>query len=71
MSKERVVETVASSVDVVIVVDISSSMSGEPSRETFKAIQGLYEILKPDDRVAIVLFNETVSKVLPLTKVGQ
>ena len=41
VSKELVVETVVSSVDVVMVVDISSSMSGERSQETFKAIQGL------------------------------
>ena len=72
VSKERVVETVVSSVDVVMVVDISESMSDDGrSQETFKAIQGLYKILKPDDRVAIVLFNGTVSKALPLTKVGQ
>ena len=72
VSKERVVETVVSSVDVVMVVDISKSMSYDGrSQETFKAIQGLYKILKPDDRVAIVLFNGTVSKALPLTKVGQ
>ena len=71
VSKERVVETVDSSVDVVIVVDISSSMSGEPSQEAFEAIKGLYEIFMPNDRVAIILFNESVNKVLPLTKVNQ
>lgn len=53
--------------DVTAVVDTSGSMCGKGLREAKAALLELAEaIIKPDDRVAVLGFNHTVTTVQPL-----
>ena len=60
--------------DLVFVIDVSGSMAGAESRQTFDAISSIIEvkdggkIIEENDRVGIIKFNENADIILPLTK---
>ena len=53
-------------IDVVAVIDRSGSMSGEPLAAVLSATSLLARLLGPDDRLAVVTFDDRVELVLPL-----
>ena len=53
-------------VDVAVVIDRSGSMDGEPLGAVTRAVEHLFRIAGPDDRVAVVAFDDEVTLVLPL-----
>ena len=55
-----------SPIDVVAVVDRSSSMDGEPIRSVRDALGRLSRLLTPDDRLGVVTFADEAQEVLPL-----
>jgi Ca-activated chloride channel homolog len=50
----------AGAVDVLLVLDTSSSVAGPPLRALVAAAEALLDDLKPDDRVALLTFSERV-----------
>ena len=52
--------------DVVVVLDRSGSMSGEPLESVTAATAQLLRLAGPDDRMAVVAFDDEVQLVLPL-----
>jgi len=50
----------------VIVLDRSGSMSGAPLESVTAATAQLLQLAGPDDRVAVVAFDDEVRLVLPL-----
>ena len=52
--------------DVVVVLDRSGSMSGAPIRAVTQATAELLRLAHPDDRIAVVVFDDDVDVVLPL-----
>lgn len=52
--------------DVVVVIDRSGSMSGEPLESVIAATSQLLRLAGPDDRIGVVTFDDTVQMVLPL-----
>ncbi len=52
--------------DVVVVLDRSGSMSGEPLASVTAATAQLLRLAGPDDRLAVVAFDDQVQLVLPL-----
>ena len=52
--------------DVVVVLDRSGSMSGEPLESVTAATAQLLRLAGPDDRLAVVAFDSDVQLVLPL-----
>ena len=52
--------------DVVVVLDRSGSMSGEPLESVTAATAQLLRLAGPDDRLAVVAFDDEVQLVLPL-----
>jgi Ca-activated chloride channel family protein len=53
-------------IDVVAVIDRSGSMSGEPLEAVKGAVTQLLRLVGPDDRMAVVVFDDSVDVVLPL-----
>ena len=53
-------------IDVVVVLDRSGSMSGEPLQSVTEATAQLLRLAGPDDRMAVVAFDNEVQLVLPL-----
>jgi len=53
--------------DVVVVLDRSGSMSGSPLEAVTSATAQLLRLAGPDDRMAVVAFDDEVQLVLPLT----
>lgn len=53
-------------IDVVAVIDRSGSMSGTPLASVIDATVRLVRLLGPDDRIAVVTFDDTVDMVMPL-----
>ena len=51
--------------DLVFVIDVSGSMAGAESRQTFDAISS---IIEENDGVGSIKFNENADIILPLTK---
>ena len=68
VSQEReILETIERpKFDLLFVIDVSGSMIGDPSFETYKAVNEIIESLLPNDRVGLILFNESVSEAVPL-----
>lgn len=56
--------------DLALVIDRSGSMSGQPLAAAKRAAQLALSMLLPDDRVAVVAFDDQVRVVQALTKVG-
>jgi len=54
--------------DVVLVLDRSGSMGGEPLRAVTKAAAQLLRLVGADDRIGVVAFDDDVELVLPLGK---
>jgi Ca-activated chloride channel family protein len=54
--------------DVVAVVDRSGSMAGEPLAAAKDAVQRLLRLLGPEDRLAVVSYDDRVDLVLGLTR---
>ena len=52
--------------DVVVVLDRSGSMSGEPLASVTAATAQLLRLSGPDDRIGVVAFDDEVQLVLPL-----
>lgn len=52
--------------DVVVVLDRSGSMSGEPLAAVTAATAQLLRLAGPDDRIGVVAFDDEVQLVLPL-----
>jgi Ca-activated chloride channel family protein len=61
------VEKTKSPITFVIAVDTSGSMSGKPLEDTIRAIINLMDSLNPQDKVAIVTFNDSARMLLPAT----
>jgi Mg-chelatase subunit ChlD len=53
--------------DVVLLMDVSGSMSGEPIAQAKEAAKGLVRELAPDDRVAVMSFADAVKLVQDYT----
>ena len=53
-------------IDVVVVLDRSGSMSGDPLQSVTEATAQLLRLAGPDDRMAVVAFDDEVQLVLPL-----
>ena len=54
--------------DLVIVIDVSGSMAGAQSKQTFDAISSIIAIIEDSDGVGIIKFNENTDIILPLAK---
>jgi Ca-activated chloride channel homolog len=57
------VERARPPMSVVFVLDVSSSMSGEPLRHVIAATQRLIDMLRPEDRAGVVSFSTYASVV--------
>ena len=53
--------------DVLLLMDVSGSMAGEPIKQTKDAAKGLVQQLAPNDRVAVMSFADTVKLVQDFT----
>ncbi|MFZ4718369.1 MAG: vWA domain-containing protein [Ilumatobacteraceae bacterium] len=53
-------------IDVVAVIDRSGSMGGDPLAAVLHSVEMLVRLLGPDDRLAVVTFDDQVDLVLPL-----
>lgn len=53
--------------DVLLLMDISGSMAGEPLKQSKDAATGLIQALAPNDRVAVMSFADTVTLVQDFT----
>ena len=53
-------------IDVVAVIDRSGSMSGQPLESVIAATNMLVRLLGPNDRIAVVTFDDRVDLVMPL-----
>jgi Ca-activated chloride channel family protein len=53
-------------IDVVVVLDRSGSMNGRPLESVVRATGQLHGLLGPDDRMAVVTFDDQVQLALPL-----
>ena len=53
-------------IDVVAVIDRSGSMSGQPLASVIDATNLLVRLLGPNDRIAVVTFDDQVDMVMPL-----
>jgi len=53
--------------DVVLVLDVSGSMSGKPSREMLKAVHEVVGILEEVDGLSIIKFSNDTETLMPLT----
>jgi len=58
------------SIDVFCVIDRSGSMSGQKLNEVKRSLHYLLDLLKPDDRISIILFDTTSDLILRPKKVG-
>merc|ERR1712014_330840 len=58
------------SIDVFCVIDRSGSMSGQKLQEVKKSLHYLLDLLKPDDRISIILFDTVSDLILRPKKVG-
>ena len=55
-------------IDAVIVIDRSGSMAGQPLEQVKTAVASLFRQLGPDDRIAVVTFDDAVEVILPLDR---
>jgi Ca-activated chloride channel homolog len=56
-ASDQGIERARPPLSVVFVLDVSSSMSGEPLRHVIAATQRLIEMLRPEDRAGVVSFS--------------
>jgi len=54
--------------DIICVLDVSGSMQGNKIRQVQDAVRFIIEQARPSDRLGIVVFNSTASKVLRLRR---
>ena len=54
--------------DVVAVIDRSGSMSGGPLASVLRAVAQLLRLAKPEDRIAVVVFDDEVETIVPLAR---
>jgi Mg-chelatase subunit ChlD len=54
--------------DLIVVIDISSSMEGEKLKTVKGTFRYLLEYLSDNDRLAIVIFNSGAARILPLIR---
>lgn len=55
---------------VLLVLDVSGSMNGEPIRSATSATAGFLERLDPADQVGLMIFNDTITTVSSVHKVA-
>ena len=53
---------------MVFVIDVSGSMAGAQSKQTFQAISDIITNMQPSDGFGIIKFNDDAECILPLTK---
>lgn len=58
-------------VDLVVVMDISGSMSGQKIAAARTSLLQFIELLDDRDRLSVVLFNEELIELTPLTSLGE
>ncbi len=54
--------------DIVAVIDRSGSMSGDPLASVLRAVAQLLRLAKPEDRIGVVVFDNTVETIVPLAR---
>jgi hypothetical protein len=54
------------SMSVVLLLDASASMKGESMRQACRAARLVADMLRPDDRLAVVAFSERATELVPL-----
>jgi VWFA-related protein len=57
----------AEGITLVLALDISGSMAGEPLESTREAAEALLQVLRDKDRAALITFNEKVERVQAFT----
>jgi Ca-activated chloride channel homolog len=55
---------------VIVVLDVSGSMQGDKIRTATEATASFLKRLHPDDRVAVITFNQNVMTLAPPSRVG-
>jgi len=55
-------------IDLALVIDRSGSMDGAPLRAVTRAVADLIRLAGPDDRIAVVAFDDEVQLILPLDR---
>lgn len=58
-------------VDLICVLDISSSMGGEKIDLVKKTMKYVLEALSPSDRLCIITFSNTATRICPLKLVSK
>ncbi len=61
------VERVRPTLSVVLLLDASGSMKGEPIRQVCRSAQLLSEMLRPEDRLGVVTFSNQAVEIAALT----
>lgn len=56
--------------EILLVLDTSGSMKGEPMRKAKEGALAMLEMLEEDDRVGLMSFNENATQIVPLGRVG-
>ena len=56
--------------DLALVIDRSGSMSGAPLKAALESSVRIIQGLRPDDRIAVISFDDVVQVVQPLIAVG-
>lgn len=59
------------SVDLICVIDVSGSMSGQKLDLVKETMKYLIETLTPSDRLSIITFQSQASRICPLKAVTQ
>jgi VWFA-related protein len=57
----------AEGITLVLALDVSGSMAGEPLESTKEAAEALLQVLRDKDRAALITFSEKVERVQPFT----
>ena len=56
--------------NLAFVIDRSGSMNGQPLREAVRCVGAMTDRLRPDDRAALVIYDDKVDVLLPSLRVG-
>lgn len=54
--------------DIVLALDLSGSMQGEPMRQVIGGVRALIDVLRPDDRLALLTFSDTFDSFVGLSR---
>lgn len=57
-------------IDLYCVIDISGSMRGRKMEQVKSSLKLLLDVLKPDDRISLIIFNDESKLILAPKKVG-